>query len=322
MELRNVGTSGLRVSAIGLGCNNFGRPVDLEGARAVVHKALDLGVTFFDCGDVYGRRGGAETILGEVLGPRRKDIVLVTKFGRQMDAEGKLIGGSRRYIMTAVEASLKRLKTDWIDLYQYHLVDPLTPIEETLRALDDLVHQGKVRYIGCSQMPAWQVVDSLWISRAHNLARFIACEDEYSLLARGVERELVPAMKAHGLGLLPFYPLASGLLTGKYKRGAALPADSRFAVVKERDYVGQFLTEANWSLLDKLTAFADGRGYKLLDLAMSWIASRPSVASVIAGATKPEQVEANVKAASLKLTAEDFAEIDRMPRQSSAMAQE
>jgi aryl-alcohol dehydrogenase-like predicted oxidoreductase len=315
MQLRNVGTSGLRVSAIGLGCNNFGRPLDLERSRAVIHKALDLGITLFDCGDVYGRRGGAETILGEVLGPRRKDIVLVTKFGRQMDAEGRLKGGSRRYVMMAAEASLKRLKTDWIDLYQYHLVDPLTPVEETLRALDDLVRAGKVRYIGCSHMPAWQVVDSLWTSRANNLARFIACEDEYSLLARGIERDLIPAIKAHGVGLLPYYPLASGLLTGKYRRGAALPADSRFAVITERDYVGQFMTESNWALLDKLAAFADRRGYSLLDVAMSWIASRETVASVIAGATKPEQVEANVKAAALQLTADDVAALDTLTRQ-------
>jgi aryl-alcohol dehydrogenase-like predicted oxidoreductase len=312
MDIRNVGASGLRVSAIGLGCNNFGRPVDLAGSRAVIHKALDLGITFFDCGDVYGRRGGAETILGEVLGERRKDIVLVTKFGRPMDAEGKLKGGSRRYIMTAVEASLKRLKTDWIDLYQYHLVDPLTPIEETLRALDDLVHQGKVRYIGCSHMPAWQVVDSMWTSRTSNLARFIACEDEYNLISRDIEDELMPAMAQHGIGLLPYYPLASGLLTGKYKRGAPLPADSRFAVITERDYVGQFMTETNMSRVEKLTSFAVQRGYKLLDIAMSWIAQRPLVASVIAGATKPEQVEANVKAAALKLTADDLKEIDKL----------
>jgi aryl-alcohol dehydrogenase-like predicted oxidoreductase len=312
MQERNVGQSRLRVSAIGLGCNNFARPLDLDGSRAVIHKALDLGITFFDCGDVYGRRGGAETILGEVLGPRRKDIVLVTKFGRPMDAEGRLKGGSRRYIMTAIEASLKRLKTDWIDLYQYHVVDPLTPIEETLRALDDLVRQGKVRYIGSSHMPAWQVVDARWTARANNLTPFVACEDEYSLLNRNIEQELIPAMAAHGLGLLPYYPLASGLLTGKYKRGAPFPADSRFAVIKDRDYAGQFMTEANMTRLERLTAFAERRGYKLLDIAMSWIASRPLVASVIAGATKPEQVEANVKAAGLTLTAEDLAELDKL----------
>jgi len=312
MQERNVGKSGLRVSAIGLGCNNFGRPVDLEGSRAVIHKALDLGITLFDCGDVYGRRGGAEKILGEVLGPRRKDIVLVTKFGRPMDSEGRLKGGSRRYIMSAVEASLQRLKTDWIDLYQYHLVDPLTPVEETLRALDDLVHQGKVRYIGCSHMPAWQVVDAMWTSRSNNITSFIACEDEYSLLGRGIERELLPAMEQMELGLLSYYPLASGLLTGKYKRGQPLPADSRFAVITERDYVGQFMTEANMGRLDQLTDFAERRGYKLLDVAMSWLYAQPLVASVIAGVTKPEQVKANVKAAALKLTAEDMAELDKI----------
>ena len=312
MELRNVGKSALRVSAIGLGCNNFGRPVDLEGSRAVIHKALDLGITFFDCGDVYGRRGGAETILGEVLGPRRKDIVLATKFGRPMDAEGKLKGGSRRYVMSAVEASLKRLKTDWIDLYQYHLVDPLTAIEETLRALDDLVQQGKVRFIGCSHMPAWQVVDSLWTSRSQNLARFIACEDEYSLIARAIEKELIPAMAAHGIGLLPYYPLASGLLTGKYQRDAPLPPDSRFAVITERNYVRQFMTDANMTRLERLSAFAQQRGYRLLDIAMSWIAGRPLVSSVIAGATKPEQVEANVKAAAFRLTEDDLKALDQL----------
>jgi aryl-alcohol dehydrogenase-like predicted oxidoreductase len=312
MQERNVGRSGLRVSAVGLGCNNLGRPLDLEASRAVVHKALDLGVTFFDCGDVYGRRGGAETILGEVLGARRKDIVLVTKFGRPMDSEGRLKGGSRRYIMTAVEASLKRLKTDWIDLYQYHLVDPLTPLEETVRALDDLVHQGKVRYIGCSHMPAWQVVDATWTARTHDLARFVACEDEYSLLSRDIERELIPAMAQHGIGLLPYYPLASGLLTGKYKRGEPFPADSRFAVIKDRDYPAAFMTEANLGRLDKLNGFCARRGYRLLDVAMSWIASRPLVASVIAGATKAEQVEANVKAAAFPLTADDLAELDEL----------
>ena len=313
MQERNVGKSGLRVSAIGLGCNNFGRPVDLDGSRAVIHKALDLGVTLFDCGDVYGRRGGAETILGEVLGPRRKDIVLVTKFGRPMDAEGRLKGGSRRYIMSAVEASLKRLKTDWIDLYQYHLVDPLTPIEETLRALDDLVRQGKVRYIGCSHMPAWQVVDAVWTSRSNNITSFVACEDEYSLLGRGIERELLPAMEQMGLGLLPYYPLASGLLTGKYKRGAAAAGGLPFRrhhrarlcrAIHERSEPDAGSTSSPPSPSE--------RGYKLLDVAISWLYAKPLVASVIAGATKPEQVEANVKSAALKLTAEDMAELDKI----------
>ena len=256
MDSRYLGNSGLRVSAVGLGCNNFGRNVDRETARAVVHKALDMGVTLFDTGDTYGHRGGSETIMGEVLGARRKDIVLATKFGRQMDDEGKLQGGSRRYIMFAVEASLKRLKTDWIDLYQSHKPDPLTPIEETLRALDDLVQQGKVRAIGTSHMPAGEVLDAVKTARAHRLTGIASCEDEYSLLARGIERDLLPAMQANGISLLPYYPLASGLLTGKYQRGAPLPEGSRFAVVKERNYIGQFLTDANWQKLDALTAFA------------------------------------------------------------------
>jgi aryl-alcohol dehydrogenase-like predicted oxidoreductase len=312
MELRNLGQTNLRVSAVGLGCNNFGRNVDRDTARAVIFKALDMGVTLFDTGDTYGHRGGSETIMGDVLGARRKDIVLATKFGRPMDAEGKLQGGSPRYIMFAVEASLKRLKTDWIDLYQSHKPDPHTPIEETLRALDDLVKQGKVRAIGTSHMPAGEVLDAVKTARTHRLTALASCEDEYSLLARGIERDLLPAMQANSISLLPYYPLASGLLTGKYQHGAPLPEGSRFAVVKERDYIGHFLTEENWRKLDALTAFAQKRGLTLLDVAMAWIAARPQVASVIAGATKPEQVEANVKAAAAVLTAADMAELNQM----------
>ncbi|MGH6768085.1 MAG: aldo/keto reductase [Xanthobacteraceae bacterium] len=310
MQLRDLGQSGLRVSAVGLGCNNFGRNVDRETARAVIHKALDLGVTFLDTGDVYGRRGGSETIIGEVLGPRRRDVFIATKFGRPMDAEGKLQGSSRRYIMQAVEASLKRLKTDWIDLYQSHKPDPSTPIEETLRALDDLKRAGKIRFAGCSHMPATEVRDAARAAGTHALPGFCCAEDEYSLLFRGIERDLLPAMAASGMSLLPYYPLASGLLTGKYKRGEPLPEGSRFKVVTERDYTGHFFTDANWNKLDALNAFAQQRGLTLLDLAMSWVAAKPAVASVIAGATKPEQVEANVKAAEANLSVADIAELD------------
>ena len=312
MQHRKLGSSSLRVSAVGLGCNNFGRNVDRDTARAVIHKALDMGVTLFDTGDVYGKRGGSETIIGDVLGARRKDVVIATKFGRPMDAEGKLQGSSRRYIMFAVEASLKRLKTDWIDLYQSHKPDPNTPIEETLRALDDLVKQGKVRAVGASHMPAADLREAAATARAHGLAAFCCCEDEYSLLFRGIERELLPTMAAEGMSLLPYYPIASGLLTGKYRRGEPLPEGSRFKVVTERDYTGHFLTEANWNKLDALNAFAQRRGLTLLQVAMSWIVARPQVASVIAGATRPEQVEANVKAAQAPLTAEDMAELDRI----------
>jgi aryl-alcohol dehydrogenase-like predicted oxidoreductase len=312
MDLRTLGQTDLRASVVGLGCNNFGRNVDCETARAVIFKALDMGVTLLDTGDTYGHRGGSETIIGDVLGSRRKDVVLVTKFGRPMDAEGKLQGGSRRYIMFAVEASLKRLKTDWIDLYQSHKPDPHTPIEETMRALDDLVKQGKVRAIGTSHMPANELIDAVETARNHGLTAPATCEDEYSLLARGIEHDLLPAMQANGVSLLPYYPLASGVLTGKYQRGAPLPEGSRFAVVKERNYIGQFLTDDNWRKLDALAAFARQRDVTLLDLAMAWIAARPQVASIIAGATKPEQVEANVKAAATNLTAADIAELDQI----------
>ena len=229
MQERNLGSSGLRVSLVGLGCNNFGGRIDLEATRKVVHKALDLGITLFDTADVYGERGGSERFLGEVLGERRKDIVLATKFGMDMDDAGRMKGGSRAYVMKAVEDSLRRLRTDWIDLYQLHRADPLTPIEETLRALDDLVRQGKVRYVGCSNLAAWQVVEAQWTADTKNLNAFASCQDEYSLVVRDIERELVRAIEAYRMGLLPFFPLASGLLTGKYKRDAPPPKGTRLA---------------------------------------------------------------------------------------------
>ena len=235
MEQRNLGKSGLRVSAIGLGCNNFGGRSDFAATKAVVHKALDLGITFFDEADTYGDpRGNSESYLGEILGDRRKDIVLATKFARPMDGSGRFEGASRHYIIAEVEASLRRLKTDWIDLYQQHQPDPLTPIEETLRALDDLVRQGKVRYIGCSTLPAWQVVEAQWTARHHNLHRFVSCQEEYSLLARGLDADMMPVLEAYGLGLIPFRPFADGLLTGKYKRDAAPPAGTRLGTYAAR----------------------------------------------------------------------------------------
>jgi aryl-alcohol dehydrogenase-like predicted oxidoreductase len=312
MEIRNLGRSGLRVSLVGLGCNNFGGRIDLEASRKVVHKALDLGITLLDTADMYGNFGGSEESLGTILGARRKDIVLATKFGMAMNAEGTIKGASRRYIMSAVEASLRRLKTDWIDLYQLHQPDPLTPIEETLRALDDLVHQGKVRYIGCSNLPGWQVVEAHWTARQEGLNAFVSAQDEYSLVVRGMERELIPALQAYGLGLLPFFPLASGLLTGKYRRDAALPAGTRLANMQRM--ADRFLTEANWQIAERLRDFAATRGHSLLELAFSWLAARPQVASVIAGATKPEQLEENVKAVGWTLSAEDIAEIDRITK--------
>jgi aryl-alcohol dehydrogenase-like predicted oxidoreductase len=310
MEIRNLGRSGLRVSAVGIGCNNFGGRIDDEAARKVIHKAIDLGITLFDTADIYGPKGESEITMGKILGDRRKDIVLATKFGMPFDEARGMKGAARRYIMTAVEDSLRRLRTDWIDLYQLHTPDPLTPIEETLRALDDLVHSGKVRYIGTSNMPAWQVVEALWTSRSHNLNAFVSCQDEYSLVVRHIEKDLVPAMQAYGLGLLPFFPLASGLLTGKYKRGAAAPAGTRFAKIER--LANRYLTDANYAIVEKLEPFAKARGHTLLELAFSWLAARPQVASVIAGATSAEQVEQNAKAIAWKLSAEEMAEIDRL----------
>jgi aryl-alcohol dehydrogenase-like predicted oxidoreductase len=311
METRNLGRSGLQVSVVGLGCNNFGM-IDIEHSRKVVHRALDLGITLFDTADIYGGRGGSEEQLGTILGARRKDIVLATKFGMPMDDSGTKSGASRRYVFSAVEASLKRLQTDWIDLYQIHQPDRKTPIDETLSALDDLVHQGKVRYTGCSNFPAWQVADAQWTARDRRLTSFASAQDEYSLVARDIERELVPAIEAYGMGLLPYFPLASGLLTGKYKSGEELPPGTRFTAMKR--LADRYMTEANWKIVNALNAYCAERGHALLELAFSWLASRPQVASVIAGATKPEQIEANVKAVGWKLSADEIAEVDKLSR--------
>jgi aryl-alcohol dehydrogenase-like predicted oxidoreductase len=309
MNLRNLGKSGLRVSMVGLGCNNFGARIDLEATRRVVDHALDLGITLFDTADIYGNKGGSETLLGEVLGGRRSRIVLATKFGMQMEEPEKR-GGSRRYIMFEIEDSLRRLKTDWIDLYQLHQPDPLTPIAETLRALDDLVRQGKVRYIGCSNLPAWQVVEAQWTSRDLGLNRFISCQDEYSLLARQIDRELVPAIQAYGLGLLPFFPLASGALTGKYRPNEPMPAGAR--LTSNTAQAEKYLTGNSRAKLDRLSEFSAERGHSLLELAFSWLLARPGVASVIAGATKPEQLDQNISAVNWSLTLEELAEVDRI----------
>jgi aryl-alcohol dehydrogenase-like predicted oxidoreductase len=257
---------------------------------------------------VYGGRGRSEIQLGEILGPRRKQIVLATKFGMPMDDAGGKKGASRRYIMEAVEASLKRLKTDWIDLYQLHQPDPNTPLEETLGALNDLVQAGKARYIGCSNLSAAQVAEAAEIARAKQWPAFVSAQDEYSLLKRDIERELIPELERQGMGLLPYFPLASGLLTGKYKRNEQAPAGTRMAVIQR--LADRYMTEENWSKVEKLRAFCDERGRSMLELAFSWLASRPCLSSIIAGATKPEQVEQNVSAVNWKLSADELAEID------------
>jgi aryl-alcohol dehydrogenase-like predicted oxidoreductase len=308
MQYRNLGRSGLLVSSVGLGCNNFGGRIDLEQTRAVVDKAIEAGITLFDTADAYGNRGGSETALGEVIGERRKDIVLATKFGMQMDAAGRLVGASRGYVISAVEASLRRLKTDWIDLYQLHRPDPSTPMEETLRALDDLVCQGKVRYVGCSNLGAWQFADAQWISRTNGFSAFVSIQDEYNLLQRDIAPDLIPAALHFGAGLLPYYPLAGGLLTGKYRRGAEAPAGTRYATTQA--LADRYMTDHNWAVLEKLQAFCTSRGRSLLDVAFAWLLSQSATASVIAGATRPEQVEANVRAAEWTLDADELAELE------------
>jgi aryl-alcohol dehydrogenase-like predicted oxidoreductase len=310
MQTHKLGVSGPEVSIVGLGANNFGGRIEFEASRAVVHKALDLGITLIDTADTYGNKGGSEEALGRILGARRKDIVLATKFGMPMDEAGKLKGASRSYITRAIEASLKRLNTDWIDLYQVHRPDPTTPIEETLRALDELVRTGKVRFIGCSNFSAAQIIEAHDTAQRHGLTSFITCQDEYSLLVRGIERENFPVMKSFGLGLLPYFPLASGLLTGKYKEGAPLPEGSRLA--KNPRHAEEFVTERNMRLVTALDAFAKSRGHTLLELAMSWLAGNPLVSSIISGASRPEQIGQNVAAIGWILTADDQVEIDRM----------
>ena len=310
MTYRRLGASGLVVSAVGLGCNNFGRMVDLDGTRAVVDAALDQGITLFDTADTYGRpHGSSEQLLGQALKGRRDDIVLATKFGMDMEgANGPDWGarGARRYVARAVEASLRRLDTDYIDLYQMHEPDPSTPIEETLSALDDLVRAGKVRYLGNSNFAGWQVADADWVARSNGLTPFISAQNEYSLLTRDVEAEVVPACERFGLGILPFFPLNSGLLTGKYRRGERPAEGTRLA----QERYARVLENAPWDTIEALTAFAEERGRTLLDVAIAGLAARPAVASVIAGATTPEQVRTNAAAITWQPTADDKAALD------------
>ncbi len=307
MRYRPLGDSGLVVSVVGLGGNNFGRRVDLDGTRAVVDAAIEAGITLVDTADIYGNKGASETLLGEVLRGRRNELVLATKFGMDMSgANGPDWGarGSRRYIRLAVEASLVRLQTDWIDLYQYHAPDGITPLEETVAALDELVREGKVRYIGSSNLAAWQVADSDSFSRHAGTSRYISAQNGYSLLDRTVERELTPVCVAHGVGVLPYFPLANGLLTGKYRRGEAAPVGTRMA--ERLDSV----RDRTFDRVEALETYAHERGITLLDVAIGGLAAQPAVGSVIAGATRPEQVKANAAAGTWEPTPEDLAALD------------
>jgi aryl-alcohol dehydrogenase-like predicted oxidoreductase len=304
----------LSVPAVGLGCNNFGRRVDLDGTRAVVDAALDVGVNFLDTADIYGDAGGSETLLGEVLKGRRDEVVIATKFGMDMGANGPSVRprGSKSYIREAVDASLRRLQIDVIDLYQYHRPDGETPIEETLSALDELVKGGKVRYIGCSNFSASELDEAAGAARENGFASFVSLQNEYSLLKREIEAEVVPECEQLGVGVLPFFPLASGLLTGKYRRGEDAPEGTRLHGRPE------IADDDTFARLEAGERFARERGVELLDVAIAGLAAQPMVTSVIAGATKPEQVRANAAALRWTPSDADLQELDSIfptPRQ-------
>jgi len=309
MRYRRLGNSGLVVSVVGIGCNNFGRKVDDAGTKAVIDAAIDHGINLFDTADIYGNPAGASEIaVGKALKGRRDDVIVATKFGMDMDgANGPDhdARGARRYIARAVEASLRRLDTDYIDLYQMHRPDAGTPIDETLTALDDLVHAGKVRYLGNSNFAGWQIADAAWTARTTGRTQFISAQNEYSWLRREIEADVVPACEHFGLGLLPFFPLASGLLTGKYARNATPPAGGRLS---EERYTRR-LADAPWDTLEAIDRYAKARGLAMLDVAIGGLAAQPAVTSVIAGATRPEQVAANVAAANWTPSPEDLAEL-------------
>ncbi len=311
MEFRRLGNSGLKVSAVGLGCNNFGGRCDRAATQAVVDAAIAHGITLFDTADVYGNQQ-SEVLLGEALGARRSGVVIATKFAMPMGMTVYDRGGSRRYVCRAVEASLRRLRTDYIDLYQMHAPDPDTPIDETLGALDDLVRAGKVRYIGCSNFAGWQIADADWTSRTSGGARFVAAQNHYSLLERAIETEVLPSCERFGLGMLPFFPLASGMLTGKYRRNEAPPQGTRLATVGR--LAERALNDRNFTIVEALTRFAAERDHSLLDLAFGWLLTKPSISSVIAGATSAAQVEANVAAAAWRLSAADAVAVDAIAK--------
>ena len=304
MKTRRLGTSGLKVSEVGLGCNNFGMRIDAKQTDAVVGAAIDAGITLFDTADIYGGTQ-SEAFLGQALGKRRGEIVLATKFGMAVGGDERKKGGSRRWIMTAVEDSLRRLGTDWIDLYQFHQPDDDTPIDETLRALDDLVSQGKVRYIGNSNFSGWQIADADWT--AAGATRFVSAQNQYSLLERKVEFEVLPACEHFGLGFLPFFPLGSGLLSGKYRRGEKPAEGTRLAAWGSRGAAA--LSDRNFDKVEALTAWAEARGHTILELAFAWLLGHEVVYSVIAGATSPENVADNAATAAWALTPEEVQEV-------------
>ena len=309
MEYRNLGKAGVKVSAIGIGCNQFGGKVDLDGTKAIVNCALDLGINFFDTANVYGNRGGSEEFLGEALQGQRERVVIATKVRHPMGDGPNDQGTSRYHILNAVEASLRRLKTDHIDLYQIHTWYESVPIHETLRALDDLVRAGKVRYIGASNFAAWQLCRSNDLAEMLGWEQFVTVQPHYHMLEREIERELVPYCAWANIGILPYFPLAGGFLTGKYKRDEPIPAGSR---AEFSPYVKKYLTDANFDKLDKLRIFTDSRGRTLHDLAFAWLLSNKQVPSVIAGATTPEQVTAHANTIDWKLSDAELTELKEL----------
>lgn len=313
MSYRPLGDTGLMVSAVGVGCNAFSRRVDLAGVNEILDAATDVGVTLLDTADIYGDPpGGSEELLGRALEGRRDDFVLATKFGMDMQGGNGVdhgVRGSRRYIRRAVEASLRRLRTDHIDLYQLHTPDPMTPVEETLSVLTDLVHEGKIGYLGCSNFAAWQIVEADWTARTGGLERFVSVQNRYSLLDRSIEDEVTGVCEQYGLSILPFFPLEYGLLTGKYRRGEQAPDGSRAALDPERS---QWLADADWDRIEALEEYARQRDLTILDVAIAGLAAQPAVASVISGATRGEQVRANAAALRWQPTEADLVELDEI----------
>ena len=309
MEYRRLGSSGLKVSKIGLGGNNFGNRADEQTSITVINHALDLGINFIDTAESYSK-GRSEELVGKALKGKRWQAIIATKFGYPTSVGANEQGGSRNYIMKAVDASLKRLDTDYIDLYYMHYPDSETPIEETLRALDDLVRTGKVRYIGCSNFGAWQLCDALWTSKLNNLESFITVQSKYNLLERSIEQDLVPCCENYGIGVIPWGPLASGFLTGKYRRGQETPAGAR--LVNPPSIYRDILTDVNFDKLAKLETYAREHSHSIGELAIAWLLAHPWLSSVIAGAMNTEQVSANVAAVGWKLTTEDMLQLDEI----------
>ena len=308
MEYRRLGNSGLQVSAVGLGTNNFGRRLEYERSEAVIKASLDNGINFIDTANIYSM-GESEEHIGRALVGNREAAVIATKGGGQMSQEPHGSGNSRKHIAAEVEASLKRLQTDYIDLYQIHFPDNDTPIEETLRALDDLIRAGKILYVGSSNFAVWQEAEAAWTSRHLGLNSFVSTQPEYSLINRDVERELIPFAVKYNIGVIPYFPLAGGVLTGKYTQGQEPPEGTRMSTTPA-NFRGRFMNERTFAIADVATKFAAEHGHTTVELAIAWLLAQPQVVSVIAGATRPEQVEANAKGADWTLTPEEVAELD------------